>query len=101
VPARSSSRSLVLIVRAWVEEGRPNGFRARLIQADAPWATPSPSAHVVTASLDETLQAVRAWLKELEAEEDAPARGQRHGDGPVTGGRNTGGTPQIPDAATS
>ena len=86
MPARSSSRSLVLVVRAWVEEGRPDGFRARLIQADAPWATPSPSAQVVTASLEETLQAVRAWLKALEGEEDAPARGQPRGDGPVTAG---------------
>ena len=101
MPARSSSRSLVLVVRAWVEEGRPDGFRARLIQAHAPWATPSPSAHVVTASLDETLRAVRAWLKALEAGEAPPAREQPRGDGPVTGRRNTGGTPQIPDAATS
>jgi hypothetical protein len=84
-----------------VEEGRPDGFRARLIQADAPWATPSPTAHIVTASLDETLQAVRAWLKALEAGEDAPAAGQPRGDDRVTGGRNTGRTPQIPDGATS
>jgi hypothetical protein len=56
-------------VRAWVEEGRPDGFRARLIQADAPWATPSPTTHIVTTSLDETLHAVRAWLTALESEE--------------------------------
>ena len=101
MPARSRSRSLVLVVRAWMEEGRPNGFRARLIHAEVPWAASSPTVHIVTASLDETLQAVRAWLTALEAGEDGPTTGGPRGDGRVTGGPDTGETPQIPNAATS
>ena len=48
---------MVLVVRAWVEEGRPDGFRARLIQAAGPEAVPGPSEQIVTTSLEETIRA--------------------------------------------
>jgi hypothetical protein len=65
---------MVLVVRAWVEEGRPNGFRARLIQAGGPDA-PGRSTQIVATSLDEAVRAVRAWLTALESGSAAPAEG--------------------------
>jgi hypothetical protein len=75
MPARSPNRSTVLVVRAWMEEGRPDGFRARLIQA-GPGS--SPAAQVVTTSLEDTVRAVRAWLTALD-QEHGPVPEPRHG----------------------
>jgi hypothetical protein len=65
---------MVLVVRAWVED-RPDGFRARLIQAEGPEAVPGPSAQVVTTSLEETVGAVRAWLTALDTGTEARTDG--------------------------
>jgi hypothetical protein len=62
---------MVLVVRAWVEEGRPDGFRARLIQAAGPEVAAGPSEQIVTTSLEETILAIRAWLATLDAETEA------------------------------
>jgi hypothetical protein len=68
---------MVMVVRAWVEEGPEPRFRARLIQAETPGVVPSGHANVVTTSIDQTLDAIRAWLEILGAgagvspEEDA------------------------------
>jgi hypothetical protein len=58
---------MVMVVRAWVEEGREHAFRARLIQAETPDGSRGGSAHVVTTSVDETVEAIRAWLEVLGA----------------------------------
>jgi hypothetical protein len=76
-----------------MEEGRPDGFRARLIHASTPWATSSPAVQIVTAGLEDTLQVVRAWLTALEAGQDAPITGRARGDARVTRGPDIGGTP--------
>jgi hypothetical protein len=57
---------MVLVIRAWVETGRDQGFRARLIQGDAPGDAAGPSVHVVTTSVDDTVRAVRSWLSTLD-----------------------------------
>jgi hypothetical protein len=57
-----------MVVRAWVEEGREPGFRARLLQAERPGIVPSGSAHVVTTSIDQTVEAIRTWLEVLGAD---------------------------------
>ena len=70
---------MVMVVRAWVEEGREPAFRARLLQAESPAETPEGRAggsiHVVTTSIDETIEAIRAWLEVLGADAGAPPRG--------------------------
>jgi hypothetical protein len=66
VPATPLNRSVVLVVRAWVEEGRERGFRARLILAELPGGDRAPSAQVVATSVDETISAIRAWLAPLD-----------------------------------
>jgi hypothetical protein len=66
---------MVLVVRAWIEDGRPDGFRARLIQAAGPETFPGPSEQIVTTSLDETVRAVRAWLDALDAGTDTRSPG--------------------------
>ena len=53
---------MVMVVRAWVEEGRKPGFRARLIQAETPGVVPGGPAHVVTTSIDQTVEAIRRKL---------------------------------------
>jgi hypothetical protein len=64
-----------MVVRAWVEEGREPGFRARLLQADTPGVVPGGHAHVVTTSVDQTVEAIRQWLEALGADADAPPEG--------------------------
>jgi hypothetical protein len=59
---------MVVVVRAWVEEGREPGFRARLLQAETPGAVPGGPAQVVTTSIDQTVEAIRAWLEVLGAD---------------------------------
>jgi hypothetical protein len=59
---------MVMVVRAWVEEGREPGFRARLLQAETPGEAPNGPAHVVTTSIDQTVEAIRAWLEVLGAD---------------------------------
>ena len=66
---------MVLVVRAWVEEGRPDGFRARLIQAAGPETVPGPTEQIVTTSLEETVLAIRAWLTALDSGADARTEG--------------------------
>ncbi len=63
---------MVMVVRAWVEEGREPGFRARLLQAETPGVVPGGPAHVVTTSIDQTVEAIRAWLEVLGSDTDAP-----------------------------
>jgi hypothetical protein len=72
--AWSTDRSMVMVVRAWVEEGREPAFRARLLQAETPEGG-GGSVHVVTTSVDETIEAIRAWLEVLGADAGAPDRG--------------------------
>lgn len=56
-----SPRSGVLILRVWVEGGRADGFRARIIQTvDGEQAPPSAASEDV-----DVLRAVRTWLDEL------------------------------------
>ena len=59
---------MVMVVRAWVEEGREPAFRARLLQTETPGAAPGGPEHVVTTSIDQTIEAIRAWLEVLGAE---------------------------------
>jgi hypothetical protein len=59
---------MVMVVRAWVEEGREPGFRARLLQAELPGVVPGGPAQVVTTSIDQTVDAIRAWLEVLGAD---------------------------------
>lgn len=66
---------MVMIVRAWVEEGREPAFRARLIQAETPEGSGGGSTQVVTTSVDETIHAIRAWLEILGADTGASRRG--------------------------
>jgi hypothetical protein len=54
---------MVMVVRAWVEEGRDPAFRARLLQATRAGA--DGPAQVVTTSVDQTVEAIRAWLEVL------------------------------------
>jgi hypothetical protein len=69
---------MVMVVRAWVEEGREPAFRARLLQAETPGAAPAGPDHVVTTSVEQTVEAIRAWLEVLG--EDAGAnRGEDAG----------------------
>lgn len=56
-----STRSGVLILRVWVESGREDGFRARIIQTLDGQQEP-PTAVSKTADV---LAAVRTWLDEL------------------------------------
>jgi len=63
---------MVMVVRAWVEEGREPGFRARLIQGEPPGAVRVGPAHVVTTSIDETVEAIRAWLEVLGVDAGLP-----------------------------
>ncbi|WHM41023.1 hypothetical protein [Streptomyces sp. BPTC-684] len=57
----SSKRSGVLVLRVWVEGGRSDGFRARIIQTvDGQQASPAAAATVC-----DVLTAVRTWLDEF------------------------------------
>jgi hypothetical protein len=71
MPARSPRRTGVLVVRAWLEDGRPADLRARItwtLDVDA------HSRRVVTASGDDEVEElVRRWLDALLA-----------GEGPAT-----------------
>ena len=68
MPARSPRRAGVLVVRAWLEDGRPVDLRARItwtLDVDA------HARHVVTMSgHDEVEDLVRRWLDALLAGED-------------------------------
>ncbi|MER6917274.1 hypothetical protein ABT354_37005 [Streptomyces sp. NPDC000594] len=56
-----SERGGILIVRVWVEQDRPDGFRARVIRSvDA-----HETSMAVTATVEDVLTAVRAWLDEI------------------------------------
>ncbi|MFJ1747471.1 hypothetical protein ACIOJD_14655 [Streptomyces sp. NPDC088116] len=56
-----STRSGVLILRVWVEDGRADGFRARIIQTvDGEPSSPSAASETV-----DVLMAVRKWLDDL------------------------------------
>jgi hypothetical protein len=66
---------MVMVVRAWVEEGREPAFRARLIQAETPEGSDGGSTQVVTTSVDETVEAIREWLEVLGADTGAADRG--------------------------
>jgi len=57
----SSERTGTLILRVWLETGRPDGFRARIIRAAGKHQAP-PSA---ASSPEEVHAAVQAWLDEL------------------------------------
>jgi len=63
---------MVMVVRAWMEEGREPGFRARLLQADAPGAVPPDLVQVVTTSIDQTVEAIRAWLEAVGEDAGVP-----------------------------
>ena len=66
---------MVMVVRAWVEQGRDPGFRARLLQAETPGIPADVPGLVVTTSVDQTIEAIRAWLEELGADERAEPDG--------------------------
>ncbi|MBA6441168.1 MULTISPECIES: hypothetical protein [Streptomyces] len=56
-----SERTGVLILRVWVEGGRPDGFRARIVPTgDGHQAVPT-----AVSAVDDVLTAVRAWLDQL------------------------------------
>jgi hypothetical protein len=65
---------MVMVVRAWVEEGRAQGFRARVLQTEAPGGATGDPGHVVTTSIDQTVDAIRAWLEALSGDESVPPR---------------------------
>jgi hypothetical protein len=54
----------VLVIRAWLEPGRRDGFRARLIGADPD----DPSSSVAVSSRAEVLDVVALWLSVLVAD---------------------------------
>ncbi|MGR3932362.1 MULTISPECIES: hypothetical protein [Streptomyces] len=56
-----SEQAGVLILRVWVEEGRPDGFRARIVLTGGRHQAP-PTA---VSAVDDVLEAVRAWLDQL------------------------------------
>ncbi|MEU1802883.1 hypothetical protein [Streptomyces sp. NPDC019937] len=56
-----SEQAGVLILRVWVEEGRPDGFRARIVRTGGRHQAP-PTA---VSAVDDVLIAVRAWLDQL------------------------------------
>ncbi|MES4903543.1 MULTISPECIES: hypothetical protein [unclassified Streptomyces] len=56
-----SDRTGVLILRVWVEDGRPDGFRARIVRPGGPHRAP-PTA---VSAVDDVLSAVQAWLDQL------------------------------------
>ena len=58
----------VLILRAWVEPGRPDGLRIRIVQI-----TERGESAVATASnIDDACTAIREWLEQL-VRSDGPA----------------------------
>ena len=65
---------MVMVVRAWVEEGRAQGFRARVLQAETPGGAVGDPGHVVTTSIDQTVEAIRAWLEVLGGDEGPTPR---------------------------
>lgn len=56
-----SERTGVLILRVWVEDGRADGFRARIVRTGSRGQAPPSAASAV----DDVLIAVRAWLDQL------------------------------------
>ncbi|EXU65184.1 hypothetical protein Z951_26935 [Streptomyces sp. PRh5] len=56
-----SERTGVLILRVWVEDGRPDGFRARIV----PTGGGHQTAPCAVSAVDDVLTAVRAWLDQL------------------------------------
>ncbi|MET7762864.1 hypothetical protein [Streptomyces sp. NPDC005336] len=56
-----SERTGVLILRVWVEDGRPDGFRARILRTGGRHQAP-PTA---VSAVDDVLTAVHAWLDQL------------------------------------
>ncbi|AEM83783.1 MULTISPECIES: hypothetical protein [Streptomyces] len=56
-----SERTGVLILRVWVEGGRPDGFRARIVRTEDRHQAP-PTA---VSAVDDALTAVRAWLDQF------------------------------------
>ncbi|MFI0820890.1 hypothetical protein ACH4TX_32820 [Streptomyces sp. NPDC021098] len=57
-----SEQAGVLILRVWVEEGRPDGFRARIVRTGGGRHQAPPTA---VSAVDDVLAAVRAWLDQL------------------------------------
>ncbi|MER5932576.1 hypothetical protein [Streptomyces sp. NPDC002054] len=56
-----STRSGVLVLRVWLEGGRSDGFRARIIATvDGEQKPPAAASRTV-----DVLQAVRTWLDDL------------------------------------
>lgn len=56
-----SEQAGVLILRVWVEEGSPDGFRARIVRTGGRHQAP-PTA---VSAVDDVLASVRAWLHQL------------------------------------
>jgi hypothetical protein len=61
--ASMRERSGVLVVRAWVEGGTPEGLRARITQSRD--LTSTEQLVTTTAHVDEILSTIRAWLDAL------------------------------------
>ncbi|WP_189533642.1 hypothetical protein [Streptomyces roseolilacinus] len=56
-----STRSGVLVLRVWLEDGRPDDFRARIIRiVDGEQKPPAAAGRTA-----DVLLAVRSWLDEL------------------------------------
>ncbi|GLF93389.1 hypothetical protein [Streptomyces yaizuensis] len=56
-----SERGGILIVRVWVEQDRPDGFRARIIRSVDGRDGPASAA----CEAEDVLTAVRAWLRDV------------------------------------
>jgi hypothetical protein len=63
-----TERSAVLILRAWIESGRVQSFRARIIQSSDSAGT--EHTIVTTTVPDTVMAAVRTWLDSLMSELD-------------------------------
>ena len=61
--ARTTERSGVLVVRAWVEGGTPEGLRARITQSRD--LTSGEQLVTTTAHVEEIIGTIRAWLDAL------------------------------------
>jgi hypothetical protein len=58
-----------MVIRAWIEPGHEDGFRARLTVADE---SGKPGSPTVTSAPADVIDAVRAWLAKVQASENGP-----------------------------
>ena len=64
----------VLIIRVWLEPGHPTALRARIVRSDggqghaASHHPGTPKGAIFSATVDDTLKVVRAWLERFDAQ---------------------------------